>query len=159
MVPVIMSVVCWWMWVVLIGLGGDTCAWQCIYAFGYDLFVLYDMGGCNIDVAINPGEVDWVCSCVCIFVIFLVYFQDNKIDIITGVCTTSKPLEMIGNGYKVISYMGDMTLWSGGVTSTFWAWSCGTWMYACDNIVQSSWDNRGDDFTFRSNVLKSWYDW
>ena len=35
-------------------------------------------------MVIYPGEVDLVCSCVVIFVMFLVYFQDNENDITTG---------------------------------------------------------------------------
>ena len=45
--------------------------------------VLHDVGGCNINVIIDSGEVDWVYGCVVIFVVFLMYFQDNRIDIIT----------------------------------------------------------------------------
>ena len=39
-------------------LGGDICASQCIYAFRHVQIASYDVGGCNIDVIIDPGEVD-----------------------------------------------------------------------------------------------------
>ena len=44
--------------VVLMGLEGDICAQQCIYAFGYIQFVFYDVWGCDIDVVSDPREVD-----------------------------------------------------------------------------------------------------
>ena len=40
------------------GLGGDICAQLCIYVFGYVHIVFYDIGGCNIDMVIDPEEVD-----------------------------------------------------------------------------------------------------
>ena len=35
------------------------------------------------------------------------------------------------------------------MTNAFWALSCGTWVYAHDNVVHGDWDDRGDDFIFR----------
>ena len=40
------------------GAGGGICAQQCVYAFGYVQIMLYDVGGCNINVIISPEEVD-----------------------------------------------------------------------------------------------------
>ena len=56
-----------------------------------------------------------------------------------------------------MGYREDMESWSGGVTKAFWALSCDTWMYVHDNVVQADWDDRGDDFIFRSIVWKSQY--
>ena len=39
-------------------LGGDICAWLCVYVFIYVWIVLYDMGGCHMDVVIDTGEVE-----------------------------------------------------------------------------------------------------
>ena len=56
----------------------------CVYAFRIIQIVVYDMGGCHMSVVIDPGEIDCFCSCVMDSMIFLVYFQDNNQDIITG---------------------------------------------------------------------------
>ena len=45
-------------------LGVGICARLCVYAFGIIWIVVYDVGGCHMSVAINPGEVDCFCSCV-----------------------------------------------------------------------------------------------
>ena len=39
-------------------LGGDICTWLCVYAFGIIRIVVYDMGGCHMDVVIDLGEVN-----------------------------------------------------------------------------------------------------
>ena len=38
--------------------GGDICARLCVYVFRYVQIVLYDVGGCHMDVIIHPEEVD-----------------------------------------------------------------------------------------------------
>ena len=38
--------------------GIGICAWLCLYAFGCVWVVVYDMGGCHMDVVITHGEVD-----------------------------------------------------------------------------------------------------
>ena len=64
-------------------LGVGICAQLCVYAFGIVWIVVYDMGGCHMSVVIDPGEVNCFCSCVMIFMMFLVYFWGNNQDIIT----------------------------------------------------------------------------
>ena len=39
-------------------LGVGICAWLCIYAFRCVQIVVYDMGGCHMDMVIDCGEVD-----------------------------------------------------------------------------------------------------
>ena len=34
------------------------CAWLCIYVFVFVQFVVYDVGGCHMDVVINHEEVN-----------------------------------------------------------------------------------------------------
>ena len=63
--------------------GVGLCVQLCIYAFGIVRIVVYDVGGCHMSVVIDPGEINCFCSCVMIFMMFLVYFQDNNQDIIT----------------------------------------------------------------------------
>ena len=38
--------------------GVSICTWLCVYAFGCVWIVVYDMGGCHMDVVIDCGEVD-----------------------------------------------------------------------------------------------------
>ena len=38
--------------------GGDICTWLYVCAFGYVQIVSYDVGVCNINMVIDPGEVD-----------------------------------------------------------------------------------------------------
>ena len=39
-------------------LGVDICAQLCVYAFRYFRIVVYDVGGCHMDMVITHGEVD-----------------------------------------------------------------------------------------------------
>ena len=54
--------------------GGGICAQFCIYAFRSIWIVVYDMGECHMCVVIDPGEVDCICSCVVVFMMFLVFW-------------------------------------------------------------------------------------
>ena len=60
----------------------DICTQLCIYAFRCLQIVVYGMGKCPVSVVISCGKVNWVCDCVVVFVMFLVYFQDNEYEII-----------------------------------------------------------------------------
>ena len=39
-------------------LGVGICTWLCVYAFRDVWIVVYDMGGCHMDVVIDCGEVN-----------------------------------------------------------------------------------------------------
>ena len=38
--------------------GGGICTWLCVYALGCVGIVVYDVGGCHMDMVIDHGEVD-----------------------------------------------------------------------------------------------------
>ena len=51
-------------------LGVGICAQLCVYVFGIFQIVVYDMGGCHMNVVLDPGEVDCFCGCVMNFRMF-----------------------------------------------------------------------------------------